>query len=204
MVSRQNVISFFGGPQVHRASRRNKDVSSIAIDPAPAHETFEPFDVGPRRDAFKRIHPWAFLVALGMAGELEEGRGSNTGIINLSNGVLERGRISGRVFPLIKARYSPKGPVTIGRTSENDVVIAEYSVSRKHCFIATVGGTYRITDWGSANSTLVDDIDIGKMTPHPLRGGEILTLGRIMLLFLPPDHFAEHVRGVVPPGDFGG
>jgi len=25
-----------------------------------------------------------------------------------------------------------------------------------------------------------------------------------MLLFLPPRHFAEHIRGVSPPGDFEG
>lgn len=155
-------------------------------------------------ESFKRINPWAFLVALGMAGELEDSRGTNTGIINLSNGILERGRIAGRVFPLVKARYSPKGPITIGRTSENDVVIAEYSVSRKHCFIAVVNGEYRITDWGSANGTLVDEVDIGKLKPHPLHGREILTLGRLMLLFLPPQHFAEHIRGVSPPGDFEG
>jgi hypothetical protein len=155
-------------------------------------------------DAFKRLYPWPFLLALGMAGELEDSRGSGTSIINLADSVLERGRISGRVFPLVKSRYSPKGPITIGRTSENDVVIPEYSVSRKHCFIAQVSGVFRVTDWGSANGTLVDDVDIGRMTPKILQGGEILTLGRLMLLFLPAKHFADHVRGVAPPSNFEG
>jgi hypothetical protein len=159
-------------------------------------------EAGP--EGFLRINPWAFLVALGMAGEIQDGRGNNTGIINLSNGVLERGRISGRVFPLVKTRFSPRGPITIGRTAENDVVIAEYSVSRKHCFIALVDGKYRITDMGSANGTLVNEIDIGKKTPFGLQGGEILTLGRLMLIFLPPKQFAEHVRGVAMPTEFGG
>jgi hypothetical protein len=153
-------------------------------------------------EAFKRLYPWPFLVALGMAGELEDSRGTNTSIINIADSVLERGRISGRVFPLVKSRYSPKGPITIGRTSENDVVIPEYSVSRKHCFIALVNGVYRVTDWGSSNGTLVNDADIGRMTPRILQGGEILTLGRLMLIFLPPRHFADHVRGVAPPGSF--
>jgi FHA domain len=152
--------------------------------------------------AFRRLYPWPFLIALGMAGELEENRGSGTTIINIADGVLERGRISGRVFPVVKSRYSPRGPINIGRTAENDVVIPEYSVSRKHCFIAQVDGGYRITDWGSANGTLVNDTDIGKMTPQVLQGGEILTLGRLMLLFLPPKLFADHVRGVAPPGEF--
>lgn len=155
------------------------------------------------KEAFERLYPWPFLVALGMAGDIEESRGSGTSIINLADGVLERGRIAGRVFLLTKSRDSPRGPITIGRTSENDVVIPEYSVSRKHCFIATTAGAYRISDCGSANSTLVNEIDIGKMTPCVLQGREIITLGRLMLLFLAPGQFAEHVRGVAPPPEFG-
>jgi pSer/pThr/pTyr-binding forkhead associated (FHA) protein len=152
-------------------------------------------------DSFRRMYPWPFLVALGMAGDLDQSNRSGTTIIRISDNVLERGRISGRVFALVKARYSPKGPITIGRTSENDVVIPEYSVSRKHCFIAVVDGGYRVTDWGSSNGTLVNERNIGKLTPCPIQGGEILTLGRLMVLFLPPRHFAEHVRGVAPPPD---
>lgn len=155
-------------------------------------------------EAFRKLYPWPFLVALGMAGEIESSNASGTSIINLAECTLERGRIAGRVFPMMKARYSPKGPITIGRTSENDVVIPEYSVSRKHCFVALVDGTYRITDWGSANGTLVDEQDIGKMAPHTLRGGEVITLGRLMLLFLLPRQFADHVRGVALPNDFEG
>jgi len=157
--------------------------------------------VGP--ESFRRLHPWAFLVALGMAGDLNDSQSSGTSIINLADSVLERGRIAGRVFPLVKARYSPRGPISIGRTSENDIVIPEYSVSRKHCIIALVNEVYRITDLGSANGTLVDGIAIGKLTPHKLAGGEILTMGRLMLYFLPPREFVEHVRGVSLPGEFG-
>ena len=157
-------------------------------------------DIG--AESFKRLYPWPFLVALGMAGNIQESRGSDTSIINLAEGVLERGRIAGRAFPLVKARYSPKGPITIGRTSENDVVIPEYSVSRKHCFIASVEGAYRVTDWGSVNGTLVNEIEIGKLAPCVLRGGEIITLGRLMLLFLPPRHFAEHVQAIALPPNF--
>jgi hypothetical protein len=154
-------------------------------------------------ESFLLLHPWPFLVALGMAGGIENTHGSVTCIINLADSVLDRGRIAGRVFPLIKAHDSPRGPITIGRTSENDVVIPEYSVSRKHCFFAIVGGLYHVTDWGSANGTLVNESDIGKMTPRVLHGGEIITLGRLMMLFLPPRHFMEHVRAIAPPVNLG-
>ena len=154
-------------------------------------------------EPFKRLYPSPFLAALGMAGEIDDSRGSGTSIINLADSVLERGRIAGRVFPLVKARDSPKGPITIGRTSENDVVIPEYSVSRKHCFVAQIQSIYRITDWGSANGTLVNEVDIGKLTPCVLQGGEVITLGRLMLLFLPPRQFFDYVRGIAPPPEFG-
>jgi hypothetical protein len=157
--------------------------------------------VGP--DAFRRLHPWASLVALGMAGDLNDRQTSGTSIINLADSVLERGRIAGRVFPLVKSRDSPRGPISVGRTSENDIVIPEYSVSRAHCIIALVNEVYRITDLGSANGTLVDGVEIGTRMPHRLAGGEILTMGRLMLYFLPPREFVEHVRAVAPPGDFG-
>jgi hypothetical protein len=157
-------------------------------------------EVGP--EAFRKLHPWAIFLAIGMAGDLSGARSSGTSITNIADGTLERGRIAGRVFPLIKARYSPRGPITIGRTSENDIVIPEYSVSRKHCFVALIDGTYRITDWGSANGTLVDGVAIGKLSPHVLRGGESITLGRLMLLFLPPREFADHVGRVAPPSEF--
>lgn len=153
-------------------------------------------------EAFRRLYPSPFLVTLGMAGDLGMNNTSGTTIIRISDSVLERGRIAGRVFPVVKARYSPQGPVLIGRTAENDIVIPEYSVSRKHCFIAAVSGGHRITDWGSANGTLVNEVEIGKMKPFPLQGGEVLTLGRLMLLFLLPAQFAEHVRGVAPPPEF--
>lgn len=153
-------------------------------------------------ESFSRLYPWPSLIALGMAGDLDRSSTSGTTIIRVTDSVLERGRIAGRVFALTKSSYSPKGPITIGRTSENDVVIPEYSVSRKHCFIAVVNGGYRITDWGSANGTLVNEKEIGKMTPFPLQGREILTLGRLMLLFLLPQQFVEHVRGVAPPPGF--
>ena len=86
-------------------------------------------------ESFRRRNTSPFLVTLGMAGDLRNSNTSGTSIINIADGVLERGRLAGRVFPVVKARYAPKGPILIGRTAENDIVIPEYSVSRHHCYI---------------------------------------------------------------------
>ncbi|MGD0836476.1 MAG: FHA domain-containing protein [Polyangia bacterium] len=153
-------------------------------------------------ESFRRRNTSPFLVTLGMAGDLRNSNTSGTSIINIADGVLERGRLAGRVFPVVKARDAPRGPVLIGRTAENDIVIPEYSVSRHHCYITIAGPSHQVTDRGSANGTLVNETDIGKMKPFPLQGGEILTLGRLLLLFLLPRQFADHVQKVAPPSEF--
>ena len=153
-------------------------------------------------EAFRRTYARATLVVLGMAGDLAGSRSSGTSIINIADSVMERGSLTGRVFPLVKAKYAIPGPISVGRTAESDIVIPEYSISRKHCFIATVDGGYRITDCGSANGTMVDGVKLGKLAPHPLRGGECLTLGRLLLMFLPPREFQAYVAKRGLPGEF--
>lgn len=153
-------------------------------------------------EPFRRLYPWPNLVVIGMAGDLGGSRASGTSIINVADSVLERGSITGRVFPLVKSRDAPRGPITIGRTADSDIVIPEYSISRKHCFISQVDGLYRISDCGSANGTVVDGVVIEKNKPHKLQGGECLTLGRLLLLFLPQREFISYIRRLVPPPDF--
>lgn len=153
-------------------------------------------------ESFRRLYPWPNLVVIGMAGDLGGSRASGTSIINVANGILERGTITGRVFSLMKPRDAPRGPITIGRTADCDIVIPEYSISRKHCYISQMDGLYRITDCGSANGTVVDGVTIGKNLPYKLRGGECLTLGRLLLLFLPQREFILYVRSLIPPPDF--
>jgi len=153
-------------------------------------------------ESFRRAHAWPSLVVLGMAGDLAGSRSSGTSIINVADSVMERGSLTGRVFPVMKAKYSTPGAINVGRTSENDIVIPEYSISRKHCFIALVDGVYRISDCGSANGTLIDGVQIAKQSPQKLRGGESLTLGRLLLLFLPPREFHAYITKLVPTNEF--
>jgi len=66
-------------------------------------------------------------------------------------------------------------PITIGRTEENDIIINNLGVSRKHARISKQGNEYMLEDLASRNGTLInnkevqqaklqdkDDINIGK------------------------------------------
>jgi pSer/pThr/pTyr-binding forkhead associated (FHA) protein len=95
---------------------------------------------------------------------------------------------------VVKGRNSVRGPVTIGRTSDNDLVIPEYTISTRHCLLALVDGEYRLTDMGTTNGTLVNEAPLTPRKPYRLQGGETLRMGRFSLLFHLPRGFGEFLR----------
>ncbi|MGD0006001.1 MAG: FHA domain-containing protein [Anaerolineaceae bacterium] len=90
--------------------------------------------------------------------------------------VLRAGPTPGKVFPL------EKDEMFIGREANNDVVINDPEVSRKHARLYVQGGNMILEDLGSTNGTSVNG---QRLTgPYVLRSGEIITLGeKITLLF---------------------
>ncbi len=71
---------------------------------------------------------------------------------------------------------------TIGRQAGNDICIPEQHVSRQHAVINYRDGIFMITDLGSANGTLVNNVMIYEKG-RPLRDGDILTFGATIVLF---------------------
>ncbi len=70
--------------------------------------------------------------------------------------------------------------VYVGRGVENDVVIADRSISRKHFRVRRHLGEYIASDLGSGNGTMVNG---KRITEHPLVTGEIITIGKTVLRF---------------------
>jgi hypothetical protein len=87
--------------------------------------------------------------------------------------VLEEGRV-GRT---VRVR---KELVTIGRLPECDVVISDPGASRRHAEIRHHAGSYRLSDLGSTNGTLVNG-DV--VSAHELRDGDRITIGNTVLEF---------------------
>ena len=74
-----------------------------------------------------------------------------------------------------KAFAVDKPEVHIGRDLNNDVVINDAEVSRRHAKLVAQAGSYLLEDLGSTNGTFVDDQRISG--PHLMRPGETIMLG---------------------------
>ena len=149
--------------------------------------------LGPQ--AFVRSYPWPVLVVTGIAGALGDNISkSGTMVATTNSAMLQATSLEGRVFPVVKGRNSAPGPVSIGRTSDNDLAIPEYTISTHHCLLALVDGEYRLTDMGATNGTRVDDVPLLPRKPCRLKGGETVRMGRFSLLFHLPRGFAEYLH----------
>lgn len=70
--------------------------------------------------------------------------------------------------------------ITIGRLPENDIVIDNLSVSRKHAVIHSVRSGYVLRDMGSKNGTLLN----GEKVEHgELKAGDAITIGKYEIIF---------------------
>jgi ABC transport system ATP-binding/permease protein len=63
---------------------------------------------------------------------------------------------------------------TIGRSSNNDIQIAEQHVSRQHAVIKYRDGIFMVNDTGSSNGTFVNDNRVTE--PFPLFAGDVIRL----------------------------
>lgn len=83
--------------------------------------------------------------------------------------------------------------IRIGRSSDNDVVIADPSVSRHHCEITSDGcGNYRLKDVGSSNGTFVNGRKI--MGEVRISGRDVIKIGLVPLPWR--NYFSEDLTDV--------
>jgi len=90
--------------------------------------------------------------------------------------VISLNGMSLREYELNKVR------VTIGRTSNNDIVLNEPVVSGEHAAISQEGGTATIVDLNSTNGTYVNDRLL--VEKKPLQHNDVISIGSHDLLFV--------------------
>jgi pSer/pThr/pTyr-binding forkhead associated (FHA) protein/tetratricopeptide (TPR) repeat protein len=107
--------------------------------------------------------------------------------------------LSGSEFPLTRSE------MLIGRTEENDIVLAHRSVSSRHAKVVYDGGIYRIIDMDSANGVLVNGEEYARVD---LRRGDTIELGHVRIRYVAPgeayqyapsDQAADLVTAVTQP-----
>lgn len=84
--------------------------------------------------------------------------------------------------------------IVVGRWSDHDVAIPDYSISRTHCTLEVSSQGYRIVDAGSRNGTVVDGNHLSKGEAAMLVGGETVVLGRFEFLFLTGRQFLDLLK----------
>ena len=86
------------------------------------------------------------------------------------------------------------GSIHIGRSADNDIVLDNAQVSRRHAILQAQGeGEHWVVDLGSANGTYVNGRRIS--APQQLAGDDVIEIGGIQLKFGTGDLTTMHAAG---------
>ncbi len=69
----------------------------------------------------------------------------------------------------------------IGKGPQNDIILADASVSSTHAIISYEGGVFKLSDLGSRNGTLLNETRIAE--PRVLHHGDLIKMGHCALTF---------------------
>jgi len=88
------------------------------------------------------------------------------------------------IHPLAKkAGASFPDRITIGRTSNNDLAIADHSISRLHAYLRPASTGWVVADAGSKNGSWLRGEPLEARKEKPIRSREVLRLGDVDLTF---------------------
>lgn len=98
-----------------------------------------------------------------------------------------------------RARILDQATITIGRSSDNDLVLKEQGVSRRHARLEKRGGRWQIVDLGSVNGTFLEGNRLLPDVPEAVEADQTMRIGQFYLQFKPASRSAE-AAPIVPPG----
>jgi hypothetical protein len=88
------------------------------------------------------------------------------------------------IHPLAKkAGASFPDRITIGRTTNNDLAIADHSISRLHAYLRSHDTGWVVADAGSKNGSWLRGEPLEPRKEKPIRSREVLRLGEVDLTF---------------------
>ena len=141
------------------------------------------------REEFEDRYGRAFLMIGGLDLVAPDGPGATVvDMMNSSDPDRPDTTFVPHVHPIRRTGRSVGHLVSVGRTSNNDVVISDVSVSRFHAFLKEgLDDTLRIQDAGSTNGTRLNGRPVpvqGHGEPPDLKSGDRLRVGHVELTFL--------------------
>ena len=93
----------------------------------------------------------------------------------MPNLIIEDKKAARRTQPIHKT------PFRIGRGQANDLVLESKIVSREHAEIVGEKGRLTLVDLDSLNGTLVNGKRLAPYLPEPLRHGDQIQIGKLMI-----------------------
>lgn len=169
------------------------------LDPAPwaftSQASARASGTGPRRD--DEVDAEALRLAL--EGETEEGEAGvftspdeeETATTLTPPAVVPPARGAASVLVVPADKESGRA-LSVGRDAENDLVVPEMSVSRKHATLEVSSDGFEVQDLGGANGTRIN----GRPAPaggYLLTSGDIVAFGDVECVFLDADAFWERI-----------
>ncbi len=97
-----------------------------------------------------------------------------------SSGSQRGARLSGKLADGRTGEFTVGDRATLGRHPNNTLRLVDREVSKEHCVIEKVAGTYLLRDLNSSNGTFVNG---RKVREHRLRDGDEISLGNSRLVF---------------------
>jgi hypothetical protein len=84
---------------------------------------------------------------------------------------------------------------SVGRAEGNDLVLSDETVSRNHCFLVHTGSTWVVSCDTQARELDVNGDRLPPGDSAPLRSGQRLLLGHVVLTLLSTRHLVERLDG---------
>ncbi len=151
---------------------------------------------GKKLEEFVQEHPHPVLIGLGViAAELQRNpaKAAGTMFVNLSAmpGEDEVSPQLNQVFEIANTASVSGKEILIGASRENDISIPDSSLSKTHAHFVFEGTDCYIVDHGSTNGTFINGARVEARTPSILKGGDVLTLGRLSFTYYDALSFAK-------------
>ena len=74
----------------------------------------------------------------------------------------------------------------IGRTSNNDIVVVDYSISKQHAIIVKRNNRFYVVDQGATNGTTLNGSKLKPEVEHSIRANDLIAFGRLGFVFMSP------------------
>jgi pSer/pThr/pTyr-binding forkhead associated (FHA) protein len=157
--------------------------------PSPPGDDIAELAAARSRDAFVAAYPHPFLVGDDALRQPRAGRpqmfeSGNTFTSN-ERALATRDQRRRLVLPVRKTHVTFPSMITVGRTKNNDVVIADALMSKFHAFFRIVDDHHELADAGSQNGTRIGDRLLEPKGPAVrVRSGDVILFAQLRFRFV--------------------